>query len=154
MLEGLIRRNRQAARESGVLSGSWKRGKGENMKQIRIVVGDLVLDAELNETPTAKKVWEALPIETAFSTWGDEIYFPIPVDAELEGNAREVVELGDLGYWPTGSAFCIFFGPTPTSKAGEIRPASAVNVIGRITGDARKLQSKMAEDQISVNRVT
>ncbi len=154
MLERLIRRNRQGSRESGVLSESWKREKGENMKQIRIVVGDLVLDAELNETPTAKEVWEALPIETAFSTWGDEIYFSIPVDAELESNAREVVELGDLGYWPTGSAFCIFFGLTPTSKAGEIRPASAVNVIGRITGDARKLQSKMAEDKISVNRVT
>ena len=63
------------------------------MKQIRIVVGELVLDAELNESPTAQKVWEALPIETSFNTWGDEIYFSIPVDAELESDAQEVVEL-------------------------------------------------------------
>lgn len=122
------------------------------MKQIRIVVGVLVLDAELNDSPTAQKVWEALPIETSFSTWGDEIYFSIPVDAELESDAQEVVELGDLGYWPTGSAFCIFFGPTPMSKAGEIRPASAVNMIGRITGDATKLQEKIAEERIRVER--
>lgn len=124
------------------------------MKQIRIVVGVLVLDAELNDSPTAQKVWEALPIETSFSTWGDEIYFSIPVDAELESDAQEVVELGDLGYWPSGNAFCIFFGPTPMSKAGEIRPASAVNMIGRITGDATKLQEKIAEERIRVERVT
>jgi len=122
------------------------------MKQIRIVVGELVLDAELNESPTAQKVWEALPIETSFNTWGDEIYFSIPVDAELESDAQEVVELGDLGYWPTGNAFCIFFGPTPMSKAGEIRPASAVNMIGRISGDATKLQEKIAEERIRVER--
>ena len=110
------------------------------MKQVRIILGDLVLDAELHETPTAQKVWEALPIETSFSTWGDEIYFSIPVEAELEKDAQELVQLGDLGYWPSGNAFCIFFGPTPISNEGEIRPASAVNIIGRITGDVTSLK--------------
>jgi hypothetical protein len=86
------------------------------MMRIRIIVGDLSMDAELNDSPTAKKVAKALPLTTSFSTWGEEIYFAIPVDAKLDETAREVVELGDLGYWPTGSAFCIFFGQTPMPK--------------------------------------
>ena len=122
------------------------------MKQIKIILGDLILDAELNDGPTAKKVWEALPIETSFNTWGDEIYFSIPVEAELESDAREVVESGDLGYWPSGNAFCIFFGPTPISSAGEIRPASAVNMIGKVISDAARLKEKMSEAVIMVER--
>lgn len=78
---------------------------------------------------------EALPISASARTWGDEIYFPIPVEAELE-DGKEVVEMGDLGYWPPGNAFCIFFGPTPVSRGTEIRPASAVTIIGRVDGDA------------------
>ncbi|NVM23346.1 MAG: hypothetical protein HWN68_16370 [Desulfobacterales bacterium] len=122
------------------------------MKQIRIILGDIILDAELNDGPTAKKVWEALPIVAPFSTWGDEIYFSIPVESELESDAQEVVESGDLGYWPSGNAFCIFFGPTPISSAGEIRPASAVNMIGRVTGNAVTLKEKMSEAVIRVER--
>ncbi|NVL89659.1 MAG: hypothetical protein HWN69_01515 [Desulfobacterales bacterium] len=122
------------------------------MKQIKIILGDLILDAELNDGPTAKKVWEALPIETSFNTWGDEIYFSIPVEAELESDAREVVESGNLGYWPSGNAFCIFFGPTPISSAGEIRPATAVNMIGKVIGDAARLKEKMSEAVIMVER--
>lgn len=106
-------------------------------KKIRITAGYVAAEAELNDSPTARKVWEALPIEAAGNTWGDEIYFPIPVTAQLEPDAKEVVMLGDLGYWPTGSAFCIFFGPTPVSRGDEIRPASAVNVIGKISGDPK-----------------
>ncbi|MBW1675475.1 MAG: hypothetical protein JRI58_10030 [Deltaproteobacteria bacterium] len=122
------------------------------MKQIRIILGDLVLDAHLNDSPTAQKVWEALPIETSFSTWGDEIYFSIPVTMALESDAQELVESGDLGYWPSGNAFCIFFGPTPISNQGEIRPASAVNMIGRIIGDATRLKKRMSEKLIRVER--
>ena len=122
------------------------------MRQIKIILGDLVLDAHLNDSPTAQKVWEALPIETSFNTWGDEIYFSIPVEAELEKDAQEVVESGDLGYWPSGNAFCIFFGPTPISTEGEIRPASAVNMIGKITGDATKLKERLSERLIRVER--
>jgi len=122
------------------------------MKKIKIILGDLVLDAHLNDSPTAQKVWEALPIETPFSTWGDEIYFLVPVAMELESDAQELVQLGDLGYWPSGTAFCIFFGPTPISNEGEIRPASAVNIIGRITSDATRLKEGMSEALIRVER--
>jgi hypothetical protein len=92
-------------------------------------------EATLNGTATAEKIWSALPLNAKASTWGDEIYFTIPVEAALERDAREVVERGDLGYWPPGTAFCVFFGPTPDSTGDEIRPASAVNVIGRVLGD-------------------
>ncbi len=122
------------------------------MKPIRIILGDLILDAQLNDSPTAQKIWEALPIETSFSTWGDEIYFSIPVAMELESDAQEVVESGDLGYWPSGNAFCIFFGPTPMSSKGEIRPASAVNMIGRIADDAAQLKERMSEKLIRVEK--
>lgn len=90
--------------------------------------------ADLNDTATARQIYDALPLETRASTWGDEIYFAIPVTSAPE-NEHEVVQLGDLGYWPPGSAFCIFFGRTPASVGGEIRPASAVNVFGKVTGD-------------------
>jgi len=103
--------------------------------RISIQAGSVQMDAVLNDTGTAQQVWEALPINASANTWGDEIYFGIPVDAELE-NGQEVVELGDLGYWPPGHAFCIFFGPTPASHGDEIRPASAVTVIGQVQGDA------------------
>ena len=122
------------------------------MRQIKIILGDLVLDAHLNDSPTAQKVWEALPIETSFNTWGDEIYFSIPVAMELESDAQELVESGDLGYWPSGNAFCIFFGPTPISSEGEIRPASAVNIIGRMTDDGTKLKGGVSENLIRMER--
>jgi len=77
---------------------------------------------------------EKLPIEAEFSTWGDEIYFPIPVKMGAE-NSTDVVELGDIAYWPPGHAFCIFYGATPISGEGEIRPASPVNPLGQIKGD-------------------
>lgn len=118
--------------------------------KIRITVGNLSMEAELNDSPTAKKVAQALPITTSFSTWGEEIYFPIPVDAELDDTAREVVELGDLGYWPTGSAFCIFFGQTPMSQPGKIVPASAVNIIGRVVGDATKFKEVMDAAEVTL----
>jgi hypothetical protein len=125
---------------------------GKDVKKIRIVLGDLVLGAELYDSPTAQKVWETLPFETSFNTWGDEIYFSIPVKMDLESDAQEVVESGDLGYWPSGNAFCIFFGPTPMSSGGEIRPASAVNMIGRVTDDEKRLKEKLSEHLIRVER--
>lgn len=106
-------------------------------KKIKIKTGNVEAEAVLNDSATARKVWEALPIEAKANTWGDEIYFAIPVKAPLEKSAQELVAVGDLGYWPSGNAFCIFFGPTPMSRGNEVRPASAVNVIGRVSGDAR-----------------
>ena len=116
--------------------------------RIRITVGEVALEAELNDTATAAKIGAALPIRTSFNTWGDEIYFSIPVDAELDDSAREVVEIGDLGYWPPGSAFCIFFGLTPVSEPGRIMPASAVNVIGRVAGDATLFKQAMRAREV------
>jgi hypothetical protein len=106
-------------------------------KKIKIRAGNVETEAVLNDSPTAKNIWEVLPIEAKANTWGDEIYFAIPVKAPLEETAQELVQVGDLGYWPSGNAFCIFFGPTPMSRGSEVRPASAVNVIGRVSGDAR-----------------
>jgi len=118
--------------------------------KIKLIVGTLSIDAELNDTPTAEKVAQSLPLTTSFDTWGDEIYFSIPVSAPLDESAKETVEMGDLGYWPTGRAFCIFFGPTPISRGTEIRPASAVNIIGRVLGDATAFKSVMNEAEITL----
>ena len=106
------------------------------VKKITITTEDLKVDASLNDSKTTQKLWDALPIEGRVNTWGDEIYFSIPVDVGLE-NAKAVVSDGDLGYWPPGSAFCIFFGLTPASQGDEIRPASPVNIFGKITGDPK-----------------
>jgi hypothetical protein len=110
-------------------------------KRIRVKVGAVEVYGELHETETADLIWNALPIESHISTWGDEIYFPIPLHVELEDSAQEVVELGDMGYWPPGNAFCIFFGPTPNSRGDEIRPASPVNVFGKVVGDTKMLKT-------------
>jgi len=103
-------------------------------RKITIRVENIKAEAGLNDSETAQEIWEALPIESKVNTWGDEIYFPIPIKIGLE-NAKVVVSAGDLGYWPPGTAFCIFFGPTPMSQGDEIRPASPVDVFGRIVGD-------------------
>ena len=102
--------------------------------------GRVSAEAVLNGSQTALAVWDALPFSIAGETWGDEIYFGIPVKAKPE-DGRAVVNLGDLGYWPPGSAFCIFFGPTPASRGDEIRPASPVNVLGRVLGDPTVFKS-------------
>lgn len=107
-------------------------------KKVRITVGELVLTAELKESETARRIWEALPVEATGSLWGEEIYFDVPVEMGEE-DPQAVVDVGDLGYWPPGKAFCLFWGPTPSSEGDEIRPASPVNVFGRITEDARLL---------------
>jgi hypothetical protein len=105
--------------------------------KIRILIGELKVEAELNDSKTAQVIWEALPIEGKGNLWGEEIYFSIPVKTGSEKGAREVVLAGELGYWPPGNAFCIFFGPTPASRGDEIRAASAVNVIGKVLSDPK-----------------
>jgi hypothetical protein len=121
---------------------------------VRIRIGKLTMEAELVDTPTARKITRALPIKASFNTWGDEIYFSIPVTSDLDDDAREVVELGDLGYWPPGKAFCIFFGQTPMSRPGEIRPASAVNIVGKVKGDATQFKQVMHERQVILEPCT
>jgi hypothetical protein len=122
-------------------------------KKIRILVSDLKVEAELNETKTAQLIWEALPIEAKTNLWGEEIYFTIPVKTGLEKGSREVVSAGELGYWPTGHAFCIFFGPTPASRGDEIRAASSVNVIGRVLCDPKAFLKVKDGTKITLERV-
>ena len=122
-------------------------------RTIRIKVGRIVVTAELNNTMTAAAIWEALPIKGEANRWGDEIYFSIPLGLEEE-NAQEVVGMGDLGYWPPGTALCIFFGPTPASKGDEIRPASPVNVFGNIKSGTSALKRVKPGAKIVIDRET
>jgi hypothetical protein len=110
------------------------------------------VEAELNDTQTAQAIWEALPIRERGSTWGEEIYFSIPVELDTE-RGQEVVEEGDLGYWAPGHALCIFFGPTPASRGNEIRPASPVTVFGRIVGDAKVFLGVRSGTEVIVEAV-
>jgi hypothetical protein len=121
---------------------------------IRITVGGIQLRAELNDTPTGKAVLEALPIAAKGSTWGQEIYFEIPVDESPAPDATEEVAVGDLGYWPMGHAFCIFFGRTPASTGDEPRAASPVNLIGRVLDDATVLNDSVHGVDVSVEAAT
>ncbi len=116
---------------------------------IRIQAGQVELHAELNDSETARKIADVLPIEASANTWGDEIYFEIPVTCSEE-SPKETVEMGDLGYWPPGSAFCIFFGPTPASTGDEIRPASPVNIIGRVEGDPAALKAVPSGESVRI----
>jgi hypothetical protein len=118
-------------------------------KKIGIRAGEVEVEAELNDTRTAQAIWEALPIGGQVNLWGDEIYFSIPVSLELEVG-QEVVSKGDLGYWPNGNAFCIFFGPTPVSQKGEIRPASRVTVFGKVIGDAMGFKKVATGGKITI----
>ena len=120
-------------------------------RKIKITVGKLELEAWLNETKTAARVFEALPITSTVNTWGDEIYFTIPVDAKPE-DAKELVSLGDIAYWPPGKAMCIFFGKTPISRGDEIRPASPVNIIGKVEGDLKLLKKVKEGEEIIIRR--
>lgn len=121
-------------------------------RQIRITSGSVTALAGLATTKTADAIWEALPLSGDVNRWGEEIYFAIPVKMELE-EGHEIVSPGDLGYWPQGSAFCIFFGPTPISRKGEIRAASPVNVFGRLIDDPKVLKEVKQGERIVVEKV-
>jgi len=120
-------------------------------RKIKIVVGKLELEAWLNDTKTAARIFEALPFTSTVNTWGDEIYFTIPVTAGAE-DAKELVSLGDIAYWPPGKAMCIFFGKTPISRGDEIRPARAVNIIGKVDGDLKTLKKAKDGEEIIIRR--
>ena len=118
-------------------------------KKIRIRERTIEAEAELNDTRTAQAIWEALPVKGRVNLWGDEIYFSIPLNLKLEVG-QELVSTGDLGYWPAGNAFCIFFGPTPISRSGEIRPASQVTVFGKVIGDATVFKKVSTGTEITI----
>ena len=120
-------------------------------KKIRIRTGAIEAEAELNDTSTAQAIWETLPIKSRVNLWGDEIYFSIPLSLNLEAG-QGVVNIGELGYWPDGNAFCIFFGPTPVSQQNEIRPASPVTVFGKVIGDATTFKKIAEGTKITIRR--
>lgn len=103
--------------------------------QIRIVLGPGEVTATLDDSPTADAIRAALPLQSVVNRWGEEIYFSIPVKAAEAPNARQEMAVGELAYWPVGSALCIFFGPTPASTGDAPRAYSAVNPVGQVQGD-------------------
>jgi hypothetical protein len=121
-------------------------------KKIQILFSNQKVEAQLNESKTARLIWEALPIEAEANLWGEEIYFPTLVQTGQEKGAREVVSAGELGYWPPGHAFCIFFGPTPASRGNEIRAASSVNVIGKVVSDPKVFLKAKEGERIRIER--
>ena len=126
------------------------------VKKIKIIserIGEVEAELLEEKAPkTVKAIWEALPIEARANTWGEEIYFSIPLRLEEE-NSHETVELGDIGYWPPGQGFCIFFGPTPISRGNEIRPADPVNVFGKVKGDPKIFKKVRDGDKIRIERI-
>ncbi|MBN1120419.1 MAG: hypothetical protein JXJ17_05035 [Anaerolineae bacterium] len=122
------------------------------MRQIVITVGDRTFKARLNDSPTANLIWNVLPIDGAANVWGDEVYFEIPVNADQEPGAREEVEIGELGYWPVGKAFCIFYGPTPVSTGDQPRAYSPVNIVGQMLGDTTQLRGTRSGAPVRIIR--
>lgn len=122
-------------------------------KRIKITAGVVTVEAELNDSDSARSIAEALPIESRVNTWGEEIYFAIPVQCELAADARTEMAVGELGYWPPGSALCIFFGRTPASTGSEPRAASPVNPVGKVLGDATVLKSVEAGAPVRVEAI-
>jgi len=113
---------------------------------ISIIIGGEIVPAELNDSDTALAIVDKLPIESAFSTWGDEIYFSIPVKKGLQ-KGKSLVEMGELGYWPPGNAFCIFYGATPGSTEDMIRPASPIDSIGKVIGDPKIFKTLVSKSK-------
>lgn len=123
------------------------------MHKILIEFDKLTIQASLNESPTSNEIWKQLPIASQVKTWGDEIYFEIPVNMPAESDAREVVAIGELGYWPVGQAFCIFFGPTPVSTDDRPRAYSPVNILGEILEDHTQLKSIKNGERVRIARL-
>jgi len=123
------------------------------MHEIRIATDKIEMLATLDDSATAERIWDALPIDSTVNMWGQEIYFSIPVQCDLGLEARDRMEVGEVGYWPTGSAFCIFFGRTPASKGDEPRAASPVNPVGRCEGDIKVFRQVREGDAVRIERV-
>jgi hypothetical protein len=127
--------------------------ESDKMEKISISVGDVAVEAEMFDTPTAGQILHALPLESTANVWGDEIYFDIPLSLDPEPESRADVEVGDLAYWPAGPAFCIFFGPTPVSTGDQPRAYSPVNVFGRVIGDAKQFKGVSSGAMVKVTKI-
>jgi len=122
-------------------------------KEIRIKVGEVVVNGEMEDSALAGRIYDALPFNVRASTWGKEIYFEIPVDSDIETPVSEV-EKGDIAYWPEGRCLCLFFGPTPMSRGEKPIPASAVEVVGKMASDYRGLEKVRSGEKVLVEKTS
>ena len=123
------------------------------MRQIKMTIGSVVLEAELLDTPTAEVIWNALPFTSKANTWGEEVYFSTPVSVKREADARDVVQAGELAFWIEGDSIAIGFGRTPISRGAEIRLAARTNIWGSVLGDVKQLKNVKAGAAIKVEKV-
>lgn len=120
------------------------------MEVIEVKVGTITLDIQLNESETASELLSQLPIRSRAKRWGDEIYFPTSVEMDVSDDAQEIVEVGDVAFWPPNRALCLFFGATPCSQNGKPQAASAVNMVGKLLGDVTALERVTDNSQVEV----
>lgn len=121
--------------------------------RIKLSSKNININIELFDTPTANRILEALPIKSVANRWGDEIYFSVPVSSQLEKNAKDVLEIGDVCFWVSGHSIAIFFGKTPASKKHEPRAIEPVNLVGKIIGDAHILKNIKSGDKIKLEKI-
>lgn len=122
------------------------------MRQIKMTIGSVILEAELLNTPTADAIWDALPFTSKAQIWGEEVYFSTPVSVEREPSARDVVQPGELAFWIEGDSIAIGFGSTPISRGDEIRLAAKTNIWGKAKGDVKQLKSVKAGAAIKAEK--
>jgi uncharacterized protein len=123
------------------------------MARIRFDFGSLTLDAELLDTPTAKAIAQALPVTSAALTWGEEVYFDVPVEVAREKDARAVITPGEIAYWPQGPAIAIGFGRTPISRGNECRLANPCNIFAKALSNVKVLGKIKTGTQVTVNKL-